>query len=83
MIRAALLRARAATSNYDNYRRSQLQAKIANRQLLAAQTYADDDWDWNRWGPDFANFYGPFGPVWLVIQETAAVGAPLDPSDMT
>jgi len=48
--------------DYDNYRRSQLQAKIAKRQLLAAQTYADDDWDWNKWGPDFANFYGPFGP---------------------
>ncbi|WFU91362.1 hypothetical protein QA644_24655 (plasmid) [Rhizobium sp. CC1099] len=47
---------------YDTYRQTQLQEKIANRQLLAAQTYADADWDWNRWGPYFRNFDGPFGP---------------------
>lgn len=47
---------------YGNYRLAQQQERIANRNLLAAQTYADADWDWSRWGPDFSNFDGPFGP---------------------
>ncbi|MBW9117966.1 hypothetical protein JNB88_30575 [Rhizobium cauense] len=47
---------------YDRYRRTQLQQRIANRQLLAAQTYADANWDWNRWGPWIDDFDGPFGP---------------------
>lgn len=48
--------------DYSRYRQARQQEKIANRQLLAAQTYADSTWDWNRWGPDFEGFYGPFGP---------------------
>jgi hypothetical protein len=47
---------------YSNYRLAQQQERIANRNLLAAQTYADADWDWSRWGPYFSNFDGPFGP---------------------
>lgn len=47
---------------YSNYRQSQVQERIANRQLLAAHTYADADWDWSRWGSNFSNFDGPFGP---------------------
>lgn len=47
---------------YSKYRMAQQQERIANRNLLAAQTYADADWDWSRWGPYFDNFDGPFGP---------------------
>lgn len=47
---------------YGKYRQNQTQERIANRQLLAAQTYADANWDWSGWGPDFPGFYGPFGP---------------------
>jgi len=46
---------------YSQYRQTQAQDRIANRQLLAAQTYADAKWDWSGWGPDFPEFYGPFG----------------------
>lgn len=47
---------------YSKYRETQAQERIANRRLLAAQTYADARWDWSGWGPDFPDFYGPFGP---------------------
>lgn len=47
---------------YNAYRQAQSQERIANRQLLAARTYADARWDWSGWGPDFPQFYGPFGP---------------------
>ncbi len=47
---------------YSRYQKTQVEEKIANRQLLAAQTYADANWDWSRWGSDIANFEGPFGP---------------------
>ncbi len=46
---------------YSNYRLAQQQQRVANQNLLAAQTYADADWDWSRWGPYFSNFDGPFG----------------------
>ncbi|QFY63600.1 hypothetical protein FZ934_25515 (plasmid) [Rhizobium grahamii] len=47
---------------YGRYQKTRIQEKIANRQLQAAQTYADTNWDWSRWGSDIANFDGPFGP---------------------
>lgn len=47
---------------YGKYRQAQQQERIANRQLWAAQTYADARWNWGAWGPgDFYNFDGPFG----------------------
>jgi len=48
---------------YSQYRQSRQQERIANKQLLAAQTYADAQWNWAAWGPnDFYDFNGPFGP---------------------
>ncbi|KQV65388.1 hypothetical protein ASC90_15915 [Rhizobium sp. Root1220] len=47
---------------YAQYRRSQQQARLATRQRLAAQPYADSDWDWGEWGPWVNDFSGPFGP---------------------
>lgn len=48
---------------YSQYRQSRQQERIANKQLWAAQTYADAQWNWAAWGPnDFYNFNGPFGP---------------------
>ncbi|WP_246737943.1 MULTISPECIES: hypothetical protein [Rhizobium] len=49
---------------YDRYRATRLQEKIANRQLLAAQTYQDATWDWNVWGPSVTGFYGYGGYGW-------------------
>jgi hypothetical protein len=43
---------------YNRYRSTQLQEKIANRELLAAQTYQDATWDWGVWGPPIDGFYG-------------------------
>ncbi|OCJ32912.1 hypothetical protein A6U91_21325 [Agrobacterium tumefaciens] len=47
---------------YGAYQETKKQEQIADRQLLAAQTYRDASWDWSGWGPDFPDFYGPFGP---------------------
>ena len=47
---------------YGQYRRAQQDARIANKNLWAAQTYSDAQWDWNEWGPSIADFDGPFGP---------------------
>lgn len=47
---------------YGAYQAAKKQERIADRQLLAAQTYRDASWDWSGWGPDFPDFYGPFGP---------------------
>lgn len=47
---------------YGRYRQAKQQERIADRQLWAAQTYADARWNWGAWGPgDFYNFNGPFG----------------------
>ncbi|WCK68791.1 hypothetical protein [Agrobacterium tumefaciens] len=47
---------------YGSYQATKKQERIADRQLLAAQTYRDANWDWSGWGPDFPEFDGPFGP---------------------
>jgi hypothetical protein len=47
---------------YGQYRQARQQERIATKQLWAAQTYADAQWNWGAWGPgDFYNFDGPFG----------------------
>ena len=51
---------------YNTYRRDQLQQRLANDQLLAAQTYQDASWNWGPWGgfgPGFGGGFG-FGPGW-------------------
>lgn len=47
---------------YGQYRKAQQDARIANTNLWAAETYSDNLWDWNEWGSDINNFDGPFGP---------------------
>ena len=47
--------------SYDLYRRERTHEKIADRELLAAQTYSDATWDWSGWGPSVANFDIPLG----------------------
>ncbi|MBB4349408.1 hypothetical protein [Aliirhizobium cellulosilyticum] len=48
---------------YNAYRQARQQERIANKQLWAAQTYADARWNWGLWGPNqFSNFDGPWGP---------------------
>lgn len=46
---------------YGQYQQAAQQEKIANRRMLAAELYSDDDWDWNAWGP-WGPGYGGFGP---------------------
>lgn len=45
---------------YNSYRQARQQERIANKQLWAAQTYADARWNWGAWGP--YDFDAPFGP---------------------
>ena len=47
---------------YDAYRRAKQQERIANRELWAAQTYADAQWHWDVWGPGQFYDFGPWGP---------------------
>jgi len=47
---------------YDAYRRAKQQERIANRELWAAQTYADAQWNWDVWGPGQFYDFGPWGP---------------------
>lgn len=48
---------------YSRYSQARQQQRIVDRQLLAAQTYADAQWNWGIWGPsEFYDFDGPYGP---------------------
>lgn len=46
---------------YGRYQQAAQQQKIANRRMLAAELYSDNNWDWNAWGP-WSPGYGGFGP---------------------
>ena len=49
---------------YSQYRQTQIQERIANRQLWAAQAYGDANWDWSGWALDYPYFDGPYGPAY-------------------
>ncbi|PZM08096.1 hypothetical protein CPY51_30335 [Rhizobium tubonense] len=47
---------------YDQYQFASQQAKVANRNLLAAEIYSDSSWNWGDWGPWRAGYNGLNGP---------------------
>jgi len=49
---------------YGQYKQQQLQQKLADEQMMTAQTYSDATWNWNAWGPwgpPYGFVYGPVG----------------------
>jgi hypothetical protein len=50
---------------YSQYKLHQQQQRLADEQLMTAQTYTDTTWNWGAWGPwgppGFGLAYGPVG----------------------
>ena len=50
---------------YGQYKLHQQQQRLADEQLMTAQTYTDTTWNWGAWGPwgppGFGLMYGPVG----------------------
>lgn len=48
---------------YSRYKAQEQTQRIADEQLLAAQTYSDASWSWGAWGPIYPSFgyYGAIG----------------------
>ena len=50
---------------YGQYKLHQQQQRLADEQLMTAQTYTDTTWNWGAWGPwgapGFGLAYGPVG----------------------
>ncbi len=55
-------------NSYNQYKLHQQQQRLADEQLMAAQTYSNAAWNWNAWGPwgpgpgvPYGFVYGPVG----------------------
>ncbi len=46
---------------YNQYRRDQQQRHLADQQVLAAQMYRDNAWNWSAWGPWGSSYRWGYG----------------------
>jgi hypothetical protein len=49
---------------YNQYRANELAQHLADEQQLTAQSYSDDAWTWNAWGPVYPGWGPGYGLGW-------------------